>query len=122
MRFSTIALAAAFALGTVGACVLPAPAKQDLTMPTCASGDPAVWVNTKSKVFHPSNDPIYTSHTKNGQYACTSDAVKMGAHQAKMSGGKKGSDTGSMKAPGTMASPKQMMAPQPMVSPAPAAT
>ncbi len=61
---------------------LPAFAKQDLTMPTCASGDPVVWVNTKSKVYHEQGSSTYASHTKNGKYACTSDAQKMGARAA----------------------------------------
>ena len=54
-------------------------------MPACKAGDPVVWVNTSTKVFHVQGD-TYFGKTKAGKYACTSDAIAMGAH---MSGSKK---------------------------------
>lgn len=58
---------------------LGARAAADSAMPTCAAGDPVVWVNTKSKVYHLQGDP-YFGKTKDGKYACTSAATAMGAH------------------------------------------
>ncbi|GAC1409775.1 MAG: hypothetical protein NVSMB64_18680 [Candidatus Velthaea sp.] len=62
-------------------------------MPACKSGDPVVWVNTHTKVFHVQGDSFY-GKTKSGKYACKSDALAMGAH---MSGSKmkKGAMSGS---------------------------
>ena len=48
-------------------------------MPSCSAGDPVVWVNTRTKVYHMSGDSYY-GKTKTGKYACKSDAVAMGAH------------------------------------------
>lgn len=50
-------------------------------MPTCAAGDPVVWINTKSNVYHAQGDR-YFGKTKNGKYACTSAAVAAGAKAA----------------------------------------
>lgn len=57
-------------------------------MPACKTGDPVVWVNTKSLVYHLQGDSYY-GKTKAGKYACQSDAVAMGAHAsgAKATGG-----------------------------------
>jgi hypothetical protein len=78
-------LVLAAAVAAFAAPALPARAAQDLTMPSCAAGDPVVWVNTKSKVYHVQGSAVYANRTKNGKYACTSDAQKMGARAAKES-------------------------------------
>jgi hypothetical protein len=49
----------------------------------------AVWVNTKSHVFHEPSDPYY-GRTKHGEYMCRQDAIKAGDRPAgarKRSGG-----------------------------------
>jgi hypothetical protein len=53
---------------------------------TCAAGDPVVWVNTETKVYHLAGSTYY-GKTKHGKYACASDAAKMGAHAAKRESG-----------------------------------
>jgi len=52
------------------------------TMPTCGAGDPVVWVNTKSKVFHSSTDPLF-GKTKRGGYMCSAAALAAGNRAAK---------------------------------------
>jgi hypothetical protein len=94
----------AFAAAAFAVPGLPAFAKQDLTMPTCAAGDPVVWVNTKSKVYHEQGSSTYASRTKNGKYACTSDAKKMGARAAHETM-KKGTAMSSSATPAPAASP-----------------
>jgi hypothetical protein len=49
------------------------------TMPSCPTGDPVVWVNTATHVYHAKGDK-YFGNTKAGTYACTSKATAMGAH------------------------------------------
>lgn len=83
-----MALAAALAV-PLGAHAASAAAMT--SMPACSAGDPVVWVNTKSKVFHMQGDSYY-GKTKTGKYACKSAAVAMGAHASHhMSGMMKGS-------------------------------
>ncbi len=41
----------------------------------------AVWVNTKTRVYHEPSDPYY-GRTKHGEYMCPSQAVKEGYHKA----------------------------------------
>ncbi len=41
----------------------------------------AVWVNTKTKVYHEQGDPSY-GHTKHGKYMCPSQASREGYHPA----------------------------------------
>lgn len=41
----------------------------------------AVWVNTKTHVYHEPSDPYY-GRTKHGEYMCPSQAVKEGYHKA----------------------------------------
>jgi hypothetical protein len=60
------------------------------TSVTCAAGDPVVWVNTETKVYHMAGSAYY-GKTKHGKYACASDAAKMGAHAAKRESGKSAS-------------------------------
>ncbi len=56
---------------------------------SCATGDPVVWVNTETKVYHLPGSSFY-GKTKHGKYACQSDATKLGAHAAKREGGTMG--------------------------------
>ena len=72
----------------------PALAQSSSTKPTCAAGDPVVWVNSSSKVYHEQGDQYY-GNTKHGKYACKSAAEAAGNH---LSGQKSG-------APGSKASP-----------------
>jgi hypothetical protein len=53
-------------------------------MPSCSSGDPVVWVNTSSKVYHLKGDR-YFGNTKSGNYECKSAADKAGYRQAQVS-------------------------------------
>jgi len=83
------------ALAIVALMGSPAFARKSMgTMPTCKTGDPVVWVNTKSKVMHMKGDPHYGT-TKAGMYACESDAMARGAHMSgqKMSGGAMSGDS-----------------------------
>jgi len=43
-----------------------------------APNDPLVWLNTKWLVFHTKNIPLY-GRTKDGKFACTSQAEQLGA-------------------------------------------
>jgi ABC-type sugar transport system substrate-binding protein len=61
---------------------LAVSAKTTATMPACAAGDPVVWVNTKTKVYHMQGDPYY-GNTKSGRYACKSTADAAGEHAPK---------------------------------------
>jgi hypothetical protein len=82
VAFPLGAPAAKHAAGTTGA--------TSPTSVTCAAGDPVVWVNTETKVYHMAGSSFY-GKTKRGKYACASDADKMGAHAAKRESGKSGS-------------------------------
>ena len=42
----------------------------------------AVWVNTKTHVYHEPSDPYY-GRTKHGEYMCPSQAVNEGYHKAR---------------------------------------
>lgn len=87
------AIAIAFALPLAANASSHAPSSASgATMPSCATNDPVVWVNTKSKVYHSQGD-AYFGKTKAGRYACTSKAISMGAHAvgAKTSGTPSGS-------------------------------
>jgi len=77
-------LLTALVLGTVLSVpfATAAPAASSTAMPTCAAGDPVVWVNTKSKVYHVQGDSYYGT-TKAGKYACKSAADAAGNHLAK---------------------------------------
>lgn len=49
-------------------------------IPNCGAVK-AVWVNTKTKVYHEMGDPMY-GHTKHGKYMCPSAAKKEGDRPA----------------------------------------
>ena len=53
------------------------------TMPVCPAGDPVVWVNTASHVYHAQGTKFF-GHTAHGMYACTSQAVAAHAKPAGM--------------------------------------
>ena len=53
------------------------------TMPSCAAGDPVVWVNTARHVYHLQGDK-YFGKTTHGKYECRSAAVAEGAKPAGM--------------------------------------
>jgi hypothetical protein len=80
--------ALALAFGVAGT----AQAQTSGAKPTCAAGDPVVWENTNTKVYHLSGDSFY-GNTKHGAYACKSTADSAGFHLA---GGKRGAMTGAM--------------------------
>jgi len=94
-RFFAIALLAAVA---ALAPAVPAQAKTTTTMPSCAAGDPVVWVNTKTKVYHMEGDSYY-GNTKSGKYACKSAADSSGAHAAKSAGSTKSAKAAMTPAP-----------------------
>jgi len=61
------------------ASAVPALAQTSQAMPTCAAGDPVVWENSSSKVYHAQGDS-YFGKTKHGAYACKSAADSAGYH------------------------------------------
>ena len=67
-----------------------ATASSEATPPTTQAVPPPakgmVWVNLETKIFHREGDPWY-GRTKRGQYMSEADALKMGAREAKKSGG-----------------------------------
>jgi hypothetical protein len=123
--FHAFAVAAFLAVSAPALAQSPAPQK-----PTCAAGDPVVWVNSSSKVYHMQGDKYY-GNTKHGNYACKSAADAAGD---KPSGQKKSKSAMASPAPGASASPAAMTkkqkkamkmaspAPGAAASPAPAAT
>jgi len=108
-------IAALAIVALMGAPALAKTSSMSGIMPTCKSGDPVVWVNTKTKVMHMKGDAHYGT-TKAGMYACESDAMAKGAHMSgqKMSGGAMGDST--------MTGMKHHKKKDAMASPAPAAT
>ncbi len=84
-----LALALTLPLGaaarTKHAAASPGPAAAAGSV-SCAGGDPVVWVNTETKVYHLPGSAYY-GKTKHGKYACASDAAKLGAHAAKRESG-----------------------------------
>ena len=90
-----LALSVAFPLGAPAAKHAAAGAAGAMSPAgvTCAAGDPVVWVNTETKVYHMAGSSFY-GKTKHGKYACASDATKMGAHAAKRESGKSGAAMG----------------------------
>jgi hypothetical protein len=47
----------------------------------CAPGDPLVWLNTNTHIYHIKGSPLF-GKTKAGKYACTSQARALGARAA----------------------------------------
>ena len=83
--------AALIATGSVSA--------QSATKPSCAPGDPVVWVNTNSGVYHMQGDRYYGT-TKQGTYICKS-AADAKNYRAASTHSKNGSTA---KSPGTTSS------------------
>ena len=72
--------------------------------PACLPGDPVVWVNTSTKVYHEKGDQYY-GNTKHGEYECKSAADKAGDHLSKQTGSAKpGATRAPMAAPNPVAS------------------
>lgn len=88
---AALAVALASLTSASGAMTTPSSA----TMPTCAAGDPVVWVNTRSNIYYMSGQSYY-GKTKHGMYACKSKAATMGARAARMTKGSMDSSMGSM--------------------------
>ena len=89
------------------------------TKPSCAAGDPVVWVNTNSGVYHMQGDRYYGT-TKAGTYLCKSAADAKQYHAASTHG-MKGSSSGTMSGAGAMSRASTMPAmaasPDAMASP-----
>jgi hypothetical protein len=110
---SLFILALAVALG------VPAFAQTSTqTKPSCASGDPVVWVNTSSHVYHMEGSKYY-GNTKSGKYLCKSAADTAGNHQDKTeaAGGSKAAP-----APSPTPTPKYRWFHKPKPSPSPTAS
>jgi hypothetical protein len=63
----------------------PAVAQTAGQQPSCAAGDPIVWGNADSKVYHLQGDKYY-GNTKHGAYLCESKADAAGYRASKSSG------------------------------------
>jgi hypothetical protein len=112
-------LAALLAFTLAAAVPLAAPAAGKTSASVkCKSGDPVVWVNTESKVYHMAGTRYY-GKTKHGQYACKSAAENtMGAKPASMESGTSGaaSSNGAMTS-GKSSKKKKSSESMPMASP-----
>ena len=97
----------------------PAVAGTGGQLPTCSPGDPVVWANANSKIFHLQGDKYY-GNTKHGQYLCESKATAAGYRAAKMSAPSNAANGGNAM-PGPGASPAPTSAPGAM-TPAPGAS
>jgi hypothetical protein len=87
MRFFT-----AFALAAFLCATAPAFAQSGGSMPSCSAGDPVVWVNTSSKVYHMQGDQYY-GKTKHGKYECKSAADASGNHASGQKSGSSGTSS-----------------------------
>jgi hypothetical protein len=87
-------------------------------MPSCAPGDPVVWVNTSTKVYHEKGDQYY-GNTKHGEYECKSAADKAGDHLSKETGGATG---GATRAPSSTTKAGSAATAVPLAAPSPAAS
>jgi len=114
---SVLAACAALALA-----ISPVDARQKVNgaaggaMPSCAAGDPVVWVNSGTHVIHEPGDPYY-GKTRHGAYACKSAALAAHNHvTASRSGGANGAAAGSASAAGAhqpYAASPEPLTPQP---------
>jgi hypothetical protein len=75
------------------AALLSVAAQTGGQQPSCAAGDPVVWANSSSKVYHLQGDKYY-GNTKHGQYLCQSKANAAGYHASKSGKAASGSATG----------------------------
>lgn len=66
----------------------PATAAAAPASVACVAGDPVVWVNLSTHVYHLPGSSYY-GKTKNGKYLCKSDADKAGDRVAKAEGAPK---------------------------------
>jgi len=83
-------------------------------MPSCAAGDPVVWVNSSTHVIHEPGDSYY-GKTRHGAYACKSAALAVHNHvAASRSGGGNGAAAGS--APAAGAHQPYAASPEPLAS------
>ena len=117
MRRFLIVLCAAASIATGSASAQSSAAK-----PSCAPGDPVVWVNTNSGVYHMQGDRYYGT-TKSGTYLCKSAADAKQYHAASthaMKGSKSAGATSAasaMPAMGASAMPAMGASPDAMTSP-----
>ena len=74
----------AMSSGAMSSGAMSSGAMPSAMMPRCGANDPAVWVNTKSKVFHMRGDQ-YFGKTMHGGYMCMAAALAAGDHAAKAS-------------------------------------
>ena len=105
-KLFTIGVFTAFALAPVVVASVPVEA-QTAAMPTCASGDPVVWENSSSKVYHMQGDS-YFGKTKHGAYACKSAADTSGYHASGSTSSKAKTTASPAAGRGTPASPGPM--------------
>ena len=115
-----VALLAAIIASGAGASAQSTPKP---ALPACAAGDPVVWLNTSSNVYHMQGTKYY-GNTKQGKYLCKSQAERAGAHQAKAAGPAMISTPSAMAtpAPGATKTPKPKKTPKPNKAPAPGTT
>ena len=129
-KLLSVCVAVAIGVGAAPA----AFAQSTSAKPSCAVGDPVVWENSSSKVYHMSGDKYYGT-TKHGAYACKSAAdgagyhASGGKHAKAMSGGASSTDdSAASPAPMASASPsgkhhhKHHMSGMASPAPSPAAT
>jgi hypothetical protein len=110
-------IVAAFVLAQSASPTLAQTSPSSSATPRCAAGDPVVWVNTSSHVYHLQGTQYY-GKTKAGNYQCKSAADAAGNHQAKNEGTTK---PGSAATPVPTASAKHPWWMKPTASPSPAA-
>gem|GEM_PF-1106140 len=108
------------------ASAMPASATSILGKPICKPGDPVVWENTSTKVYHLSGDKYY-GNTKHGAYVCQSTADGAGYHVSGQKGAA-GTSTAKTKSKAmpkpmssAMAMPMASGMKMPMASPSPMA-
>jgi hypothetical protein len=110
-------LLAAFVLAQSARAVVAQTTPSTAATPRCAAGDPVVWVNASSHVYHMQGTQYY-GNTKSGKYECKSAADASGNHQAKNESAKGGAAATPVPTP----SPKHHWWGKPKPSPSPVAT